>query len=102
MGSTDKPAGPPDYRITGFEPANAVTEDSYELVASAEDDLAVVAAHHNANGRDTYFVLYDATAIYGHPAPPRTSPCTSPGTSSGESSTSITRTTLSCLWHRTG
>ncbi|MFF4297259.1 hypothetical protein ACFY0N_26870 [Streptomyces vinaceus] len=70
MGSTDKPAGPPDYRITGFEPANAVTEDSYELVASAAEDLAVVAAHHSANGRDTYLVLYDATAIYGHPGAP--------------------------------
>ncbi|MET9608399.1 hypothetical protein ABZZ17_25655 [Streptomyces sp. NPDC006512] len=70
MGSTDKSAGPPDFRITGFEPVSALTEDSYELVASAEEDLAVVAAHHSANGRDTYLVLYDATAIYGNPGAP--------------------------------
>lgn len=47
-----------------------MTEDSFELVTAAEGDLVIVAEHHSDDGKDSYLVLYDPTAIYGHPGAP--------------------------------
>ncbi|CAM5643323.1 hypothetical protein SAVIM338S_06328 [Streptomyces avidinii] len=70
MGFAVRPAGLPDYGVTGLEPANAVTEDSFELVSAAKEELSVVSEHHSDDGRQTYLVLYDSTAIYNHPGAP--------------------------------
>ncbi|GAA0285946.1 hypothetical protein GCM10010302_25280 [Streptomyces polychromogenes] len=70
MGLRDEHPGSPDFRLTGFAPANALVEDNFELVTTATDELSVVAQHHSADGRNTYLIFYDTTAVYGHPGAP--------------------------------
>lgn len=57
----------PDYRLDGFEAATEQTEDDFFSVTLSDDMLVPLAEHHSADGRDTYLLLYDRTAIWDIP-----------------------------------
>ncbi|MEU9122832.1 hypothetical protein AB0C96_23710 [Streptomyces sp. NPDC048506] len=57
----------PDYRIDGFEPATELIEDDFHTVTLSDDMFVPLAEHHSADGRNTYLLLYDRTAIWDIP-----------------------------------
>ncbi|KIZ18038.1 hypothetical protein [Streptomyces natalensis] len=58
-----------DYRIDGYKAATGQTEDAFFSVTLSADMLVPLAKHHSADGRDTYLLLYDRTAIWDIPGP---------------------------------
>ncbi|WP_051830878.1 hypothetical protein [Streptomyces violens] len=57
----------PDYRIDGFEPASSRVEDDFHWVTLGDDTYAGLAAHHTADGRHSFLLLYDGAAIWDLP-----------------------------------
>jgi hypothetical protein len=57
----------PDYRISGFQAANERIEDDFDSVTLSDDMFVTLAAHHVADGRDSYLLLYDRAAIWDIP-----------------------------------
>ncbi|MFF7702839.1 hypothetical protein [Streptomyces lydicus] len=57
----------PDYRLDGYKAATEQTEDDFFSVTLSDDMLVPLAKHHSADGRDTYLLLYDRTAIWDIP-----------------------------------
>ncbi|MGI5353008.1 hypothetical protein ACQEU8_33240 [Streptomyces sp. CA-250714] len=56
--------GAPDYRVDGFEPESESVGWDFVAITLNDDMYAVLAAHHTANGRDTYLLCYDRAAIW--------------------------------------
>ncbi|MGP3948483.1 hypothetical protein [Streptomyces sp. 7N604] len=57
----------PDYRITGYEAATERIEDDFLSVTLSDDMLLPLAEHHTDDGRDSYLLLLDRSAIWGIP-----------------------------------
>ncbi|MGH4028727.1 hypothetical protein ACQB60_07305 [Actinomycetota bacterium Odt1-20B] len=57
----------PHYRIDGYEPANERIEDDFYLVTSSDTMFVPLADHHSTDGRHSYLVCYDASAIWDLP-----------------------------------
>lgn len=57
----------PDYRIDGFEPASDHVEDDFFSAAMFDDTYLPLAAHHTADGRESYLLFYDRSAIWDVP-----------------------------------
>ncbi|MFE7318251.1 hypothetical protein ACFU7T_34910 [Streptomyces sp. NPDC057555] len=57
----------PDYRLDGFAPATDQIEDNFFSVTLSDDMFVPMAEHHSSDGRDTYLLLYDRTAIWDIP-----------------------------------
>ncbi|MEU1299966.1 hypothetical protein [Streptomyces shenzhenensis] len=57
----------PDYRIDGLKPATERIEDDFDSVTLSDDMFVTLAAHHSADGRDSYLLLYDRSAIWDIP-----------------------------------
>jgi hypothetical protein len=61
----------PDYRLDGYEPADAWIKAVFKEVFDEEQHtLAVLAEHHTPDDAHSYFVLHDTAATWG---PPHTS-----------------------------
>ncbi|MEC4018282.1 hypothetical protein [Streptomyces sp. H27-D2] len=60
----------PDYRLYGFRAADERVEDDFGSVAISDDTFVTLAEHHTGDGRDSYMLLYDGSAIWGIPGAP--------------------------------
>ncbi|MEV1026651.1 hypothetical protein [Streptomyces sp. NPDC050264] len=56
-----------DYRLAGFQAATERVEDDFIHVTISDDMFVPMAAHHSADGRDSYLLFYDRAAIWGVP-----------------------------------
>ena len=57
----------PDYRIDGFEAATEQIEDDFSSATLTDDLFVALTDHHSADGRDSYLLLYDRSAIWDIP-----------------------------------
>lgn len=57
----------PEYRIDGFEAASEQIEEDFSSVTLTDDLFVTLADHHNADGHDSYLLLYDRAAIWDIP-----------------------------------
>ncbi|KMS74391.1 hypothetical protein ACM01_13935 [Streptomyces viridochromogenes] len=57
----------PDYRIDGFEAATARIDDDFTSATLTDDLFVPLSEHHSADGRDSYLLFYDRTAIWDIP-----------------------------------
>ncbi|MFE6364120.1 hypothetical protein ACFVP3_29520 [Streptomyces sp. NPDC057806] len=57
----------PDYRLDGFQAATAQIEDDFASVTLSDDLFVPFSEHHSADGRDSYLLLYDRSAIWDIP-----------------------------------
>ncbi|WP_030611626.1 hypothetical protein [Streptomyces sclerotialus] len=57
----------PDYRLDGFQPASGRVEDDFHWVTINDDTYAGLAAHHTADGRHSFLLFYDGSAIWDVP-----------------------------------
>lgn len=57
----------PDYRIDGFEAATEQIEDDFSSATLTDDLFVTLTDHHSADGRDSYLLLYDRSAIWDIP-----------------------------------
>lgn len=57
----------PDYRLDGFQAATTQIEDDFSSVTLSDDLLVPFSEHHSADGRDSYLLLYDRSAIWDIP-----------------------------------
>jgi hypothetical protein len=60
----------PDYRLDGFEPADASVERDFFSLTLSDDMFATLAAHHTADGHASYLAVYDNAAIWDVPGAP--------------------------------
>jgi hypothetical protein len=60
-----------DFELDDFDADEEKYLDFYRQVAVHEDMLVPLAEHHTPNGADSYYVLFDRTATYGHPGMPQ-------------------------------
>lgn len=60
----------PAYRIDGYEAAAERIEDDFVSVTLSDGEFLPLAEHHTADGRDSYLLLYDGSAIWGIPGAP--------------------------------
>ncbi|MEU9987876.1 hypothetical protein AB0E10_13950 [Streptomyces sp. NPDC048045] len=57
----------PDYRIDGFEASTEKIEEDFSSTTITGDEFVTLATHHDADGRDSYLLLYDRAAIWDIP-----------------------------------
>lgn len=57
----------PDYQVDGFEAATEQIRDDFAFTMLAHGLFITLAAHHRADGRDSYLLLYDQSAIWDIP-----------------------------------
>ncbi|MGW2702370.1 hypothetical protein [Streptomyces sp. NPDC001340] len=57
----------PDYRLNGFQAATAQIEDDFFSVTLSDDLFVPFSDHHSADGRDSYLLVYDRSAIWDVP-----------------------------------
>ncbi|MFM9371868.1 hypothetical protein [Streptomyces sp. Da 82-17] len=57
----------PDYRIDSFTGADKDTENNFASATISDDGFVRLADHHSADGRDSYFVFFDTSALWGVP-----------------------------------
>ncbi|MFI2369867.1 hypothetical protein [Streptomyces sp. NPDC018833] len=57
----------PDYRLDGFQAATEKIEDDFFSVTLSDDLFVPFSEHHSADGRDSYQLLYDRSAIWDIP-----------------------------------
>jgi hypothetical protein len=57
----------PEYRIDGFEAASERIEEDFSSVTLTDDLFVTLADHHSVDGRDSYLLLYDRSAIWDIP-----------------------------------
>ncbi|WP_369251111.1 hypothetical protein [Streptomyces sp. R41] len=57
----------PGYRLDGFQAATEQIEDDFSSVTLSDDQLIPISEHHTADGRDSYLLLYDRSAIWDIP-----------------------------------
>ncbi|MGN5380990.1 hypothetical protein ACQ4WX_39175 [Streptomyces lasalocidi] len=57
----------PGYRLDGFQAATAQIEDDFSSVTLSDDLFVPFSEHHSADGRDSYLLLYDRSAIWDIP-----------------------------------
>ncbi|MFE0256895.1 hypothetical protein [Streptomyces sp. NPDC059010] len=57
----------PDYRLDGFQAATERIEDDFFSVTLSDDMFVPFSEHHSADGRDSYLLLYDRSAIWDIP-----------------------------------
>lgn len=66
-----KPIPHVDFELDDFDADEEMYLDFYRQVAVREDMLVPLAEHHTPNGAQSYYVLFDRTATYGHPGMPQ-------------------------------
>lgn len=59
-----------DYRLDGFTPATVLDEADTEHLLLSADMHHLLASHHSQDGRNTYLLAYDQTAIWDAPGSP--------------------------------
>lgn len=59
-----------DYRLDGFTPATVMDEADTEHLLLSSDMHHLLASHHSQDGRNTYLLAYDQTAIWDAPGTP--------------------------------
>ncbi|WP_435220717.1 hypothetical protein [Streptomyces sp. Tue6028] len=57
----------PDYRIDGFEAATEQIEDDFSAVTLSDDLFVPLSEHHTTDGRGSYLLLHDRSAIWDVP-----------------------------------
>lgn len=57
----------PDYRIDGFEPASDRVDGDFDVATLSDDMYTTLAAHHAPDGRDSFLLCYDSSAIWDVP-----------------------------------
>lgn len=62
--------GSPNYRLDGYEPADATVGTDFADVTLCDDQFVPLAEHHTADGRTSYLAFYDSAAIWGAPGAP--------------------------------
>ncbi|MFJ2175925.1 hypothetical protein ACIOHE_23910 [Streptomyces sp. NPDC087851] len=68
------PLHPPEVnpRLDGFKPADEqIREDFWLAIGINQDMLMPLAEHHTPDLSDSYYVLHDRSATYGHPGDPQ-------------------------------
>ncbi|AXG82934.1 hypothetical protein [Streptomyces paludis] len=60
-----------NFELDDFDANEEKCLDFYRQVAVREDMLVPLAEHHTPHGAHSYYVLFDRTAIYGHPGMPQ-------------------------------
>ncbi|MGW1281745.1 hypothetical protein ACWD4V_32935 [Streptomyces tsukubensis] len=60
----------PDYRLDGFTAATAEFERDFLLTTLSDDSFVPLAAHHTADGRESYLLFFDQSATWGIPGSP--------------------------------
>ena len=66
MAHTYEPPAP-DYGLDGFHAATTQIEDDFFSVTLSDDLFVPFSEHHSADGRDSYLLLYDRSAIWDIP-----------------------------------
>ncbi|MFC9649571.1 hypothetical protein [Streptomyces sp. NPDC056937] len=66
MARTYEPPAP-DYRLDGFQAVTDQIEDDFFSVTLSDDLFVALTEHHSADGRDSYLLLYDRSAIWDIP-----------------------------------
>ncbi|APE24475.1 MULTISPECIES: hypothetical protein [Streptomyces] len=62
----------PALRLQGYRPASAAVEREFcDRIAPCETDLNTLAQHHTPDGRQSFFVFHDTSAMYGLPGEPQ-------------------------------
>ncbi|PKT72302.1 hypothetical protein CW362_14515 [Streptomyces populi] len=59
-----------DFELDDFDADEEVYLDFYRKVGVPEDMLVPLAEHHTPDGVNSYYVLFDRTATWGHPGMP--------------------------------
>ncbi|MFD5765376.1 hypothetical protein ACFWIN_06090 [Streptomyces sp. NPDC127049] len=58
----------PVFRLEGYQPASAqVAAQFRDRIALYEADLNALAQHHTTDGRQSFFILHDTSAVFGLP-----------------------------------
>ncbi|MEV7393733.1 hypothetical protein [Streptomyces sp. NPDC091215] len=57
----------PNYRLDDFQAATERIEDDFFSVTLSDDIFVPFSEHHSADGRDSYLLLYDRSAIWDIP-----------------------------------
>lgn len=60
----------PDYRLDGFDAVDERVEGAFFSATISDDMFRTLASHHSADGRDSYLLLHDSSAIWGLPGAP--------------------------------
>ncbi|MFF4362950.1 hypothetical protein ACFY1U_35145 [Streptomyces sp. NPDC001351] len=66
MADTYEPPAP-DYRLDGFQAATEQIEDDFSSVTLSDDLFVPLTEHHSADGRNSYLLLHDRSAIWDIP-----------------------------------
>ncbi|MFE6855607.1 hypothetical protein ACFVDH_33045 [Streptomyces sp. NPDC057674] len=62
----------PAFRLQGYRPASAAVEREFgDRIALSETDLTTLAQHHTPDGRQSFFVFHETSAMYGLPGEPQ-------------------------------
>ncbi|MFG3348686.1 hypothetical protein ACGF1Z_26960 [Streptomyces sp. NPDC048018] len=58
----------PVFRLEGYQPASPLAAAQFDdRIALHDTELNVLAQHHTPDGRQSFFILHDASAVYGPP-----------------------------------
>ncbi|WP_443048372.1 hypothetical protein [Streptomyces sp. H39-C1] len=61
-----------DLHLDGFEAADPQIESAFWItIGVCQDDLLPLAEHHSPSGADSFYVLHDGAATWGHPGDPQ-------------------------------
>jgi hypothetical protein len=61
-----------DFRLDGYAPASDELDGTWQRnIAVEQDMLASLTEHHTSDGRNSYYVLYNRAATWGHPGDPQ-------------------------------
>ncbi|ROQ70191.1 hypothetical protein EDD93_4702 [Streptomyces sp. 840.1] len=62
----------PDFRLDGYEPVNSHVSDQFWLrIGIEQDQLTVLAEHHSADARHSFFVMHNGAVTWGIPGEPQ-------------------------------
>ncbi|MEU6148038.1 hypothetical protein ABZ848_47855 [Streptomyces sp. NPDC047081] len=66
------PTHQPDFRLGGYQAVNdRVDEQFWQHIGIDEDQLAVLAEHHTANGEHSFYVMHNGAVTWGIPGEPQ-------------------------------
>ncbi|WP_198358338.1 hypothetical protein [Streptomyces fildesensis] len=61
-----------DLHLDGFEAADPQTERAFWItIGVCQDELLPLAEHHSPSGTNSFYVLHDSAATWGHPGDPQ-------------------------------
>ncbi|WP_329309220.1 hypothetical protein [Streptomyces microflavus] len=62
----------PAFRLEGYQPASVLIAAEFgDRIAIRETDMNTLAQHHTPDGRQSFFILHDTSAMYGLPGEPQ-------------------------------